>query len=61
VRSSTSEPRRLQAQFVLTTADDMPGLAAEARRLGVAGYLPKPFLGTALLDVVRAFIAAAGG
>lgn len=44
--------------LILITAYDEPGLAAEATRRGAAGFLVKPFHGTALLAAVRAAIAA---
>ena len=44
--------------FILTTAHDSPRLRAEACRRGAA-YLAKPFLGTTLLDAVKAVIGAA--
>jgi FixJ family two-component response regulator len=43
--------------FILITADDKPGLGAEAARRGAAGYLPKPFRGTALVDAIQAAMA----
>lgn len=39
--------------LILITAHDSPGLEAEARRHGAAGYLPKPFRGTALVDAIK--------
>ena len=49
-----------RAPFILITAHDTPGLDAEALRLGATPYLANPFLGTALLELVRMVIAAAG-
>ncbi len=46
------------APLILITAYDEPGLAQKARGFGAAGYLVKPFDGTALLAAVRAAIAA---
>jgi FixJ family two-component response regulator len=46
--------------LVLITAFDEPGLAEKAEGLGAAGYLVKPFHGTALLSAVRAAIAPPG-
>jgi len=39
--------------LILITAHDTPGLEAEARRRGAAGYLPKPFRGTVLIDTIE--------
>ena len=50
--------RGSRAPLILITAYDERGLAEKAARLGAAGYLVKPFHGTALLDAVRAAIAA---
>jgi FixJ family two-component response regulator len=50
--------RSSRAPLILITAHDQPGLAREATRRGAAGYLVKPFPGTALLAAVRAAIAA---
>jgi FixJ family two-component response regulator len=50
--------RGCRAPLILITAFDEPGLADQAKRLGAAGYLVKPFHGTALLAAVRAAIAA---
>jgi FixJ family two-component response regulator len=52
--------RGWRGPLILITAYDEPGLAEEATRLGAAGYLVKPFHGTALLAAVRAAIAAEG-
>lgn len=38
---------------ILITAQDAPGLREEAARRGAAAYLVKPFLGTALLEIVN--------
>ena len=43
-----------QTPMILTTAHDAPGLREEAARHGAAGYLVKPFRGTALLDAIAA-------
>ena len=37
---------------ILITAYDAPGLSEEAARRGAAGYLAKPFRGTALLEAI---------
>jgi len=50
--------RGSRAPLILITAYDEPGLAQEATRRGAAGYLVKPFHGTALLAAVRTAIAA---
>ena len=50
--------RASRVPLILITAYDEPGLAREATRRGAAGYLVKPFHGTALLAAVRAAIAA---
>jgi FixJ family two-component response regulator len=47
------------APFILITAHDTPGLRKEVARRGAAAYLVKPFLGTALLDFIRAAIRTA--
>jgi FixJ family two-component response regulator len=52
--------RGWRGALILITAYDEPGLAEEARRLGAAAYLVKPFHGTALLAAVRAAIDAEG-
>ncbi len=46
--------------LILITAHDKPGLEAEARRRGAAGYLPKPFRGTVLVDAINAVTGPAG-
>lgn len=46
--------RGKRTPVILITAYDMPGLREEAVRRGAAAYLVKPFLGTALLEVVNA-------
>src|SRR5512143_1197223 len=38
---------------ILITAQDAPGLRAEAARRGAAAYLVKPFRGTALLEIIN--------
>lgn len=50
--------RGWRAPLILITAYDEPGLARKATGLGAAGFLVKPFHGTALLAAVRAAIAA---
>jgi two-component system response regulator FixJ len=52
--------RGLRVPLILITAYDEPGLAQEAARRGAAGYLVKPFHGTALLAAVRAAIGVEG-
>jgi len=42
--------------LILITAHDAPGVREDAERLGAAAYLPKPFLGTALLEKIRAVV-----
>jgi len=49
-----------RAPLILITAYDEPGLAERATGLGAAGYLVKPFHGTALLAAVRAAIEVGG-
>lgn len=51
--------RRRLSPVILITALDAPALREEAARRGATTYLAKPFLGTALLDVIRAAIGAA--
>jgi FixJ family two-component response regulator len=46
--------------FILITAHDRPGQREEAARRGAAAYLIKPFLGTVLLETLRAAIAPPG-
>ncbi|NEX21930.1 response regulator [Thiorhodococcus mannitoliphagus] len=46
------------APVILITAHDAPGLHAEAARRGAAAYLAKPFLGTALLEAIRAVMVS---
>jgi len=43
---------------ILITAFDAPGLGEQALKRGAAGYLVKPFQGTALLDVIWRQIAS---
>jgi len=50
--------RNPSTPFILITAHDAPGLREKAMRCGAAGYLAKPFRGTALLGAVKAAIAA---
>jgi FixJ family two-component response regulator len=50
--------RNPSTPFILITAHDAPGLREKAMRCGAAGYLAKPFRGTALLEAVKAAIAA---
>ena len=42
--------------LILITAHDSPDVRKEAERNGVAGYLAKPFLGSALVALIRAAI-----
>jgi FixJ family two-component response regulator len=51
--------RKLSLPFILITAHDVPGLHEKATACGAAAYLPKPFRGTKLLDIVRAVIESA--
>jgi len=44
------------APLILITAHDAPGLRDEAMRRGAAGYLPKPFRGTTLLETIRSVV-----
>lgn len=48
--------RRGWPPLVLITAHDRPGLAEDAALLGAAAYLPKPFAGTALVQVINAVL-----
>jgi DNA-binding NtrC family response regulator len=50
--------RHVSMPFILITAHDAPGLRERALRCGAAAYLPKPFRGTALLDLVRTVVTA---
>jgi FixJ family two-component response regulator len=50
--------RNVQCPFILITAHDSPRLRDEALRR-CAAYLTKPFLGTTLLDAVKAAIGSA--
>ena len=52
--------RGWQRPMILITAHDSPGVRKEAGQCGVAAYLAKPFLGTALVAAVKAAIAPAG-
>ena len=45
--------------LILITAHDSAGIRQRAEESGVAAYLPKPFLGTALVAAVRGAIASA--
>jgi two-component system response regulator FixJ len=38
---------------IVITAHDAPGVRADAERHGAAAYLPKPFLGSALLAAIN--------
>ena len=49
--------RNVRSPFILITAHDSPRLREEAGRRCTA-YLTKPFLGTTLLDAVRAAIGS---
>jgi FixJ family two-component response regulator len=57
---ATLRARGEGAPMILITAHDGPGLREEAAQRGAAAYLAKPFLGTALLAVIREALAAAG-
>jgi FixJ family two-component response regulator len=46
--------------LMLITAHDSPAVRAEAGSSGVAGYLAKPFLGSALVTAIKAAIESAG-
>jgi FixJ family two-component response regulator len=39
--------------LILITAHDAPGQREEAMKRGAAGYLAKPFRGTALIETIR--------
>ena len=39
--------------FILVTAHNSPGVRGEARRLGAAACLAKPFSGSALLEAIE--------
>ncbi|MFO1313192.1 MAG: response regulator [Burkholderiales bacterium] len=56
---SALREREIALPFILITAHDSPGMREQAMSAGAAGYLPKPFRGTALLEVVRQAIKAA--
>jgi two-component system response regulator FixJ len=57
---ATLRARGQRMPLVLITAHDVPGLREEAARRGAAAFLAKPFLGTALLAVIREVTASAG-
>ena len=46
--------------LILITAHDVPGLGEAALRHGAAGYLPKPFAGTALVQEIKAVLGSVG-
>lgn len=46
------------APVIFMTAHDRPAARAEAAGLGAAGYLVKPFAGRALIESIRAALAA---
>lgn len=43
----------IQAPMALVTAYDTPEVAREARKLGVAAYIPKPFFTDQVIDTIR--------
>ena len=45
--------RGLRPPVVMITAHDAPGVRSQARHLGAAAYLTKPFQGRALLDAIE--------
>jgi FixJ family two-component response regulator len=55
---ATLRERHVTLPFILITAHDAPGMREKAMSCGAAGYLPKPFRGTALLQTVRGAIEA---
>ena len=52
--------RGWQRPLILITAHDSPAVREEAAQSGVAAYLAKPFLGSALVAAVKAAIEPAG-
>jgi FixJ family two-component response regulator len=46
--------RSWSGSLILITAHDSPSVRIEAEQSGVAAYLAKPFLGSALVEAVRA-------
>jgi FixJ family two-component response regulator len=50
---ATLRERHISVPFILITAHDEPGMRENALRCGAAGYVAKPFRGTALLEVVK--------
>jgi FixJ family two-component response regulator len=46
--------------LILITAHDSPGVRKEAEQSGVAAYLAKPFLGSALVAAVKTAMEPAG-
>jgi FixJ family two-component response regulator len=51
--------RGWRTPLILITAFDAPGRQEEAVRCGAAAYLVKPFLGSVLLDAIRAVLVPA--
>jgi FixJ family two-component response regulator len=49
------------APVIVITAHDAPGMREDALRRGAAAYLAKPFLGSALLDAIRAVTPRTAG
>jgi FixJ family two-component response regulator len=46
--------------LILITAHDAPGLRQQAMKRGAAGYLAKPFRGTALIETIKQVAGPAG-
>jgi FixJ family two-component response regulator len=55
-RRLASSGERVPAIFI--TAHDRPAAREEAERLGAGGFLPKPFSGRTLLEVVHRTLRA---
>lgn len=53
---ATLKLRGVRVPMVLFTAYDSPNLMREARKLGIAAYIAKPFLIEDLLDILRSLI-----
>jgi FixJ family two-component response regulator len=52
--------RGAQPPVIVITAHDAPGMRSEAQRLGAAGYIAKPFGGSALLAAIESAARSSG-
>ncbi|HEY6868060.1 MAG TPA: ATP-binding protein [Candidatus Eisenbacteria bacterium] len=52
-----SDPALRRTPIIVLTSAAQPGDARRCRELGVTGYLPKPILGSDLLEAIRAVLA----